>query len=296
MNPGLFKRDIFLFVSFEERKSIHVCYPIIVSISICPKSYFYTLHVVTIIIIILFIHFFPYGYKYILGETAHLASHTKEEKEKKEKENQLFGSNQSFSSKHGFTHFSDHIRTISRTKQHNATTTATHASGSTEPVDEINRSVGNIIENHVTDRNSVNSSRAQIGGDNNFGVGKNTFAFCLALLSWVKILWRRRGRRGIGKGGQRFSLARRIGIAMESKGINALFVEISSYSFSIFALVDKNQDTFDGDRLFALIGIVVAVCFADLPNGVGAGKILVATVRIFIDVDNAQLDAAGNGV
>ena len=97
-------------------------------------------------------------------------------------------------------------------------------------------------------------------------------------------------------------------VAAEGLGVDALGLEIGGDFGGAFALVDEDEDTFDvdavgGEAVRAAGGggcrggaDVLGGGFADRPDGVGAGEHFVAAVRVFFDVDDAELDAPRDGV
>ena len=101
-------------------------------------------------------------------------------------------------------------------------------------------------------------------------------------------------------------------VATECLGINAFGYEISGDLGSFFALVDEDEDTFeidavggeavattdwcDGRREWGMSEDVLSGCFANGPDSVRASEGFIPAIRILFNVDDAELDAAGDGV
>ena len=98
--------------------------------------------------------------------------------------------------------------------------------------------------------------------------------------------------RGRGEGGEDLGLALLGGVAGQGDGVDALGGQVLGHLFGGVALVDEDEHALDGVGGFG----VVVHGFADRPDDVGAGEVAVATVGFFVDVDDAELDAAGDGV
>ena len=103
-----------------------------------------------------------------------------------------------------------------------------------------------------------------------------------------------------GEGGEEFAMPLLWRVSAQRDGVDAFALEVVGHLDRFLPLVYEHQDPLD----FRPVGLGVASvrrgvlggCFADGVDGVGAGEELVVAVRIALDVDDAQLHAARDGV
>lgn len=100
-------------------------------------------------------------------------------------------------------------------------------------------------------------------------------------------------------------------VATEGEGVDAFGSEVGGHLGGFFALVDEDEDAFEIDAFGRELVVAAGygwgsgggVCedvlgggFADGPDGVGARERFVAAVGLLFYVDDAELDAARDGV
>ncbi|KAI6772121.1 hypothetical protein HG530_003079 [Fusarium avenaceum] len=178
--------------------------------------------------------------------------------------------NQSLSSEHTVLDLCNNILSVIVADKHNTTATSTHSSGTAKSVDEVDGCVWHIVENDVTDRKSIDTSRSQICDNQDSHVGERS--------SLGSNCWRGDSKRfGRCKGLKDLAMTLLGSISMEGFCNNALFFEIRRQFLGLLTLVDEHHNAanvnFTLDRAVMTSGLT-----ADGVDGIGTGKILLVAV------------------
>ena len=73
---------------------------------------------------------------------------------------------------HALADLPHHISPIALADQDDSPTSSAHAPGPAEPMDEIDRGMRHVVQDHVADGEGVDAAGAKIRGDEDFGVGE----------------------------------------------------------------------------------------------------------------------------
>lgn len=85
----------------------------------------------------------------------------------------VHGLDQSLTPEHSLPHFAHDIRTVASTEQDDTPSTPAHASSAAQTMDEVDGGVGNVVQDDMPHRDSIDASRSQICSDNDLGVGES---------------------------------------------------------------------------------------------------------------------------
>ena len=180
-------------------------------------------------------------------------------------------------------------------------------------MDEVDSGVRHVVQDDVAHRERVDAARRQVGGDEDLGIGQRRPHepprpagppdAQLADLGGCRRGGRGRvgsGERGRGRVGpseavgrefrQDFCLALLGRVAVERHGIDALGLEIVGDFGRPFSFIHEHQDALQVGGIQLLARRAIAARLADAINGVCAGQVAVAHVRLFLDVDHAEHD------